>query len=216
MITRAIRLSTQRELLAYTGQRLQVFGFNPKANGQDFYKKGEKAKWAFHLSFIPHPEDFDITIHVAVRIHDIENLVNQYDMKIRPSAKKSSMTLGVELGNLSQGRPIRFTLDEVEEIPKVGDALMALFERVGWPFLERHSDLPSTAKVLTGEDRRDTLLAPFMGPRYMAAVAATYLLGESQKLLSLVPLYETRLRERNDLYLDSFLALCRGIGVMPS
>lgn len=211
MIEKGERLKTQRELLAELGQRLAHYGFNPKPSGQDFYRKIPAGKWAFHISFIPHKTDFDLTAHVAVSIGQIEELVNKYDSKRTSSEKRDSMTLGGELGNLSTGYPVRWTVTDAADILGVCDEVMKAFEIIGLPFLQAHSDAVAVHDVLLSSASKDRHLAPILGPRYMRAVASAYVVGHTDEVGALVERYKAELLETEDLYLEDFRALSRSL-----
>src|ERR1700761_3414661 len=106
MINRGERSEVQKRLLNEIGGRVAVWGFNSKPSGQSFYRKVPSGKWAFHISFIPHKEDLDLTADVALRNEAVEGLVGQYDAKLSTIESRKSMTLGAELGNLSIGKPL--------------------------------------------------------------------------------------------------------------
>jgi hypothetical protein len=119
MIEKAERSNTEHQLLNRLGERIIAFGFKPKPTGQTFYQVVETGKWTFHVSFIAHKTDFDLTADVAVRVNAIEDLVNEYDTKLAAAEKRRSMTLGGELGNISEGSPKRWAISNVEDIPSV-------------------------------------------------------------------------------------------------
>jgi hypothetical protein len=216
MINKTERAIAQRELLAHVGQKGSILGFAPKPSGQTFYQSVPEGKWAFHVSFIPHESDFDLTVDLAVRINKIEDLVNAYDSKLDAAEKSKNMTLGGELGNLSEGRPRRWTISSREDIPSVSGELVEAVRVIGMPCLEEWSNLAVAHRLLTSSDPKDLQLAPILGPRYMRAVATAHLLGDVDRLNVLVKRYEARLLEADDLYLEDFRSLHRGLGVRPT
>lgn len=201
----------KRELLKKLGERIAWLGFNPKVSGQSFYCPSTEGRWALHVSFIPHQTDFDLTTDVAIRMNAVENLVNEYDTKLKPVEKRQSVTLGGEIGNLSQGRPLRWTVADLNDIPAVSDQMTSAFERVGLPFFRAYSDLQAVHRVLVSSNSRDTLLCPILGPRAMRAVASAYLLGKTTDITALVRRFEAKLIEKQDLYLEDLGALCREV-----
>jgi hypothetical protein len=211
MIQKGERLDAQRELLADLGLKLRPWGFNPKPSGQDFYQNRPNGKWAFHVSFIPHKDDFDLTAHVAVRINELEDLVNKYDSKRNPAEKRKSMTLGAELGNLSRGQPVRWTVADRGDIPDVCDKVVEAFERIGLPFLHTYSDLASVYHALLSSEPKNMHLAPILGPRYMRVVIAANVLGHIDEVKTLSAKYEAELSATEDLYLEDFRCLSRSL-----
>jgi hypothetical protein len=211
MIQKAEHSFAKQDILRRLGERVKWLGFNPEVSGQSFYHALPAGKWAFHVSFIPHKFDFDLTADVAIRINTIENLVNEYDTKLKPTEKRQSMTLGGDLGNISEGRQLRWTVADLDDIPKVSDQVADKLERIGLQFLRTYSDVAAVQKVLTSSDFRDTLLCPIPGPRAMRAIASTYILDVTSDITALAGRLEAELLEEEDLYLQDLRALCRGL-----
>jgi hypothetical protein len=211
MIEKAEQLSTEHQLLIRLGERISTFGFKPKPTGQSFYHVVPTGKWAFHVSFIAHKTDFDLTADIAVRVNAIENFVNEYDTKLTAAEKRKSMTLGGELGNISEGSPKRWTISNVEDIPSVCDGVIETFQKIGLPFLQKHSDAAAAHRVLASSKPTDLHLAPILGPRYMRAVASAYVTGRTDEIEALVKQYEAELLETEDLYLEDFRTLSRSL-----
>ncbi|MBB5064655.1 hypothetical protein [Granulicella mallensis] len=209
--------SAEQQVLAELGTRIKIFRFNPKPSGQSFYRTTLTGKWAFHISFIKHKGDFDLTADVAVRIDKIEDLVNEYDAKRTSAEKRKSMTLGGELGNLSVGRPLRWSVASVSDIPTICDQVLEAFGKIGLPFLESCSEVAGAYRILRSSDPKELHLAPFPGPRYMRALAAAYLLESDVKERTLLANeYEKNLLENDDLYLDDFRALSLALPAVTS
>jgi hypothetical protein len=201
----------KRELLNTLGARIVWLGFKPRVSGQSFDSSSSEGKSVLHVSFIPHSTDLELTLDVAIRANAIEDLVNEFDAKLNPAEKRQSMTLGAEIGNLSQGRPLRWTITDLSDIPAVSKQMTGWFERVGLPFFRAYSDRPAIHGVLVGSSSSDTLLCPILGPRSMRAIASAYLLGKTSDLEALMSRIEARLVEKQDLYLDDFRVLCRDL-----
>jgi hypothetical protein len=215
MIHTGERESTERGILTKIGERVQLFGFNPRPSGQSFYHDFESGKWALHVSFIPHKNDMDLTADVAIRINAVEDIVNRYDTKRTPAEKRKSMTIGGELGNISAGRPLRWTVPDVRGALKICDQLLDAFEKIGLAFLRAHSDVAAVHHVLTSPGPRAALLAPVLGSRYMRVVASAHVLGATSDIERLINRFEAKLLEERDPYLDDFRALCHGLHPRP-
>jgi hypothetical protein len=211
MVESTERSTGKLRVLVKLGQYVKAHGFDPEPADQCFYCPSATGKWVFHIAFMPHQHDFDLTADVAVRNNAIEDLVNQYDSKLSKLERRTSMTLGGELGNLSQGRQMRWTIARFSDIPEVCEEVSRTFENVGLPFLQAHSDIETIHRVLTSSDSKDVLVAPLLGPRSMRAVASAYLLGEGIGIKVLAQRLEAKLMEREDLYLKDFRALCAGL-----
>ena len=211
MIEKTERSSAERTLLMGLADQIGTFGFNPKVIGQSFRQVVPTGKWEFHISFIAHKTDFDLTADVAVRVNAIEDLVNEYDTRLTTAEKRKSMTLGSELGNISKGVPRRWTLSSAEDIPAVCDGVIEAFQRIGLPFLQKHSDTAAAYRVLVSSRQADLLLAPVLGPRYMRAVASAYILGNTKEVDALSRRCGAELSETEDLYLEDFQSLANGL-----
>jgi hypothetical protein len=211
MIQKSERSSAERTLLMGLADQIGAFGFNPKVLGQSFHQVVPTGKWEFHISFIAHKTDFDLTADVAVRVSAIEDVVNEYDTKLTTAEKRKSMTLGGELGNISEGVPRRWTVSSVADIPAVCDGVIEAFQRIGLPFLQKHSDAAAAHHVLVSSRQADLLLAPVLGPRYMRAVASAYVMGNITEVDALSRRYEAELSETEDLYLEDFRSLAHGL-----
>lgn len=211
MTQKSWQATARQELLRGIGDRIAWLGFNPRISQQIFWRKSNNAAWFLHVSFIPHRDDFDVTADVAIRIDEIEQLVNQYDTKLRPSERRRSSTLGAELGNLSQGHTRRWTVSHAADVPSICDQIVEAFERIGIPFLQEFSELENAHAVLVSSEPRHRLLCPVLGPQAMRAVASTHLLGKTREIARLVRELEVKLTAKQDLYLDDFRTLCRGL-----
>lgn len=212
MITKSHRKQAEQIILNRLGECVRLYGFAQKPSGQSFYFVFDRGKWAFHISFIPHKDDFDLTADIAVRLNAVEEIMNEYDTKITQREKLKNMTIGAEIGNIASGRPIRWTISDLEEIQVVCDGVSKSFETVGYSFLRTHSDLESVHRVLVGTSPSDTILAPLKGPRYMRAIASAVLLRvPGRNIRELVEEFEAKLAEDDDLYLADFRALCQGL-----
>jgi hypothetical protein len=192
---------------------MTAHGFNAKAVGQSFYRSVPGGRWAFHISFIRHPNDLDVTADVAVRIDAIEQVVNEWTSGLTNAEKRGSFTLGAELGNLTGRQPLRWTLSGVDSVEAVAEEILAAFEQIGLPYLSNHSDAESAYRILTSTEIRDLLQSPILGARCMRAVAAAHLLGRSE-LWPMILEFDAKLAAQNDLYLSDFRALAQSLGTM--
>src|SRR6476661_8883662 len=91
----------ERALLKAVGQRIAASGFESKPVGQSFLRRSPLGRDSLHLSFVKHPCDFDVVADVAVRIDDLEDIVNVNDTLLSKKEKEQTYSLGAELGNIS-------------------------------------------------------------------------------------------------------------------
>lgn len=197
-------------LLNEVAPRMVAYGFEPKVKGQSVYRKTAEGHWAFHVSFMRHEHDLDVTADMAVRIDAIEDLVNQYDEGLKPSEKRRTTTLGAELGNLSVRAPLKWTLRTTSDVPEVVDDLVRSFGEIGLPYLKSHARIKEAYKLLLSDAPEDRRHAPIIGARYMRVLAASYLL-KSAEFEKLAEEYEVELSKVNDLYSADFKALAAGL-----
>jgi hypothetical protein len=163
------------------------------------------------LSFIPHVNDFDLTADVALRNDAIEELTNKYDAKRSAKDRLSSMTIGIELGNLARGSNIRWTIVDESHLQLAADQAFELLQSVEISFFNRYCDLGSLADVLTSSSPADRLLCPLRGPRYMRAISACFLTGDRARFAAVGPIATKELVEHDDLYLPDFERMYRDL-----
>jgi hypothetical protein len=119
----------QKKLLTSIGEKLMAFGFSKKVKQQSFYRPFEKGNAYVHLSFINHADDFDVTLDVAIRFDEVENLVNSKNNFLTKKEKAETCTLGVELGNLSNGVPKRWNISSDDQISTVTGSILATYKK---------------------------------------------------------------------------------------
>ena len=136
----------RKELLLRLDERLRPLGFIKK--GQSYRRELGRCRQAFHISFINHAGDFDVTADVAVRHHAVEGVLNNERAHLKDSEKTETYTVGAELGNIIGTGQHRWTVTDANDISAVVDSAMSYFARVGLPFLERFSSLEETYRVL--------------------------------------------------------------------
>jgi hypothetical protein len=194
----------QTQLLTELSKCMPKYGFDKKAVGQAFYRKTPHGRDAFHVSFIRHTNDFDVTADVAVRIDALEDLVNADNRLLSKAEKRGTFSLGVELGNLSQGARQRWTIAAVEDVPPVAESILRMFENVGLPYLDRYSSLEGAFYALSSNDRDGWIHSPIHAARCKRAVGLAYLLGKQEDLNRLISDCESFLRDKKDVGLSSF------------
>jgi len=200
-------------LLEQVGKRLAAFGFKPKPVGQSFYRDVPGGRWAFHLSFIRHEADIDVTADVAIRLDAIEQVVNQCEAGLTEADKRRSTTLGAELGNLTRKQPLRWTVALLDDVPLVAERIVEAFEKIGLPYLSSHSDVESAYRLLASAAPEDRVHSPILGARCMRAIAAAHVLGRGSDLSQLARRCEAQLATEEDLYLSDFRALTESLGL---
>ncbi len=180
-------------------------GFEARFGGQALIKKTPFGRLGFHLSFIRHHTDFDITADIAVRFDDLEKLVCESDATCKASDKEQSYSLGAELGNISEGAPRRWTVSSILDVPPVASAVLATFELIGVPYLEKYSDMNAALEAFSGDDRDAWLHSPVHLARAKRAIGLAFLLRNRARFHQLVETKRALLVARQEWGLQSFL-----------
>lgn len=191
--------------------QLATYGFKRPARSQSYYRKAPWGRSAFHISYIKHRTDCDLTADVAVRIDELEQLVNANNPSIAEAERNKTFSLGAELGNISEGRPKRWTLATLEDVTRVVPSVMAMFREVGLPYIERYASLQNAFEALRPNDRASWLHSPFHGERCRQIVALALLLGKVDQLDGTIQDCTRFLRDRNDPELADFLTFAQEI-----
>ena len=197
----------QEQLLSQLDALLSKKGF--KRSGQDFYRNITEGRQILHLSFIRHPNDFDVTADVAVRHNTLEDLMNDENPRLNPREKAQTSSIGAELGNISIGQPIRWTVSAEDEIPQVSSSLLASFEKVGLPYLQRFSFLDEVLSAVAGDDSASVLHSPIDYVRAMRAIGVAFLLRRKELFHQLVASKSKYLKEKQDFGVPEFNALAK-------
>ena len=150
----------RNELLLRLDDKLRPPGFRLRKTLRDFRRDVGQSTQIFHVTFINHPGDFDVTVDVAVRHHRVEEALNEGRPDLKESEKKLTATVGAGLGNITGSGQHRWTVTSGHDIPLVVDGIVSNVEKVGLPFLERFTSLEETFRVLSLKGSEATLICP--------------------------------------------------------
>jgi hypothetical protein len=201
----------QDQLLAAVAPGLAARGFPRWASGQSFSRITPFGRQTFHLGFIKHASDVDVTADVAIRIDALEDLLNEWNGTLSTAERKRTHSLGAELGNIAEGRQHRWALASDQDVPTTAASVIARFEAVGLPYIQRYSDLDHALEALSGDDRAAWLHAPVHDVRASRAVGLAFVLGQLDRLDGLVAAKTRFLHERSDPGLPRFQAFANEI-----
>jgi hypothetical protein len=201
----------QDGFFAALAQRMVEHGFESRPRDQRFVRKTPFGRQTFHVSFIKHQHDCDVTADVAIRIDALEDLLNEWNATLSRSERKQTHSMGAELGNISEGRQRRWALTSEDDIPEAVSSVMALFESAGLPYLEKYSNLERALEALSGDDRASWLHSPFHDLRAQLAIGLAFVLGRHERLDELIAAKTRFLRERNDPGLERFLVFAKDL-----
>jgi hypothetical protein len=169
----------QDKLLRRMSTLLEKLGFDKKIRGQSFWKNFDGGRASVHLSFIRHTEDFDITVDVAIRFDDLEDLVNAENPLLTKKEKADTFSLGVELGNLIEGRQKRWTVKSENDIDDITNHIMDCVVKFGMPYIERYSVKENVFNLLVKDDDEAVLHSPFQSERAKRVNALAKLLNKT-------------------------------------
>lgn len=203
----------QRELLSVVGSGVRKHGFESRPRGQSFRKKCNFGHLAFHLAFIPHRADLNVTADVGVRFDQVEVLVDEGDTLRDESTRSSTCTIGSELGNLSQGRQKRWTIRTADDVPLVGEEILRAFTEIAIPYFSEFSNPGRVLKVLAGDDPDSWRHSPLHDYRARAAVAMALVMEGKESAQRLAKLKTSFLEQRHDPGLPSFRAFLTTLGL---
>src|SRR5882724_7644252 len=195
----------QEALFEAVSRKIAAYGFTGNKRNFCFYKRTPFGRLAFCLAFIRHRDDSDVTLEMAVRFDDLEDLVNEHENRLSKAQRKSTFSLGVELGNLSEGRQKRWTVRSLEDVEPVAQSIMNSFVAIGLSYLEKYSDVRTALEVLSGDDQAAWLHSPFHDVRAKRALGLAFVLDDRERFSQLAAAKTEFLRSRNDSGLASFL-----------
>ena len=198
------------DLLAALEESLKELDFTrEKKRSQSYLRKYEWGLGAVHTTIIRHDGQFDVKADIALRIHKVEELIGA----IEKSPDRKSMTIGIEFGNLLDGRPRRWTIADSSGIETVVEEITRLVETIALPYFENHSQLRNIFALLTANDKNAAKHCPLNGERAKRVIAVAHLLDdESPKSPeALVKSNVAVLKEINDFGLADFESFAKGI-----
>jgi hypothetical protein len=209
-MTTSIKLWKEMLLNAVDAQ-LAPCGFK-KHGGQSFHKLYNWGKAAIHLSVIKHPDDFDVTVDVAIRFDALEELVQQSNKFLTAKEKRNTFSMGAELGNLVEGKPRRWSVASHADVHNVAEQVQEQITSTAFPYIEQYGDMAKALQVLAGNDRDAWIHSPIAGERAKRAVGLAWLLGDKDKVKRLIESKTDLLRDRNDFGLADFEAFVKSLG----
>ena len=200
----------QKNLLLSVGERLTTFGFGKKVKQQSFYRAIEGGWACVHLSFIKHADDFDVTVDVAIRFNEVEDLVNSKNNLLTQKEKEGTSTLGVELGNLSIGEQKRWNISSEGQISLVANSVLEYFEKFGHPYLLKYSSMDSAHDLLSSDEKEVWKHCPFHATRAKKAIAIAQLLGMTD-IQDQISTRKKFLQEMKDFGLSDFVSFANNL-----
>lgn len=203
----------QRRLLSIVGQAMLPHGFEQRTKGQSLVKKCPFGHATFHLTFINHSLDFDVTVDVGIRFDGVEDLVNKEKPFLTKAEKALTCTLGCELGTYRDGGQKRWTVASEDDVPVVANAIVGTLEETGLAYITRFSSLERALEVLSGDGPNSWLHAPFHDARAKRAVSLALQVRGRESARQLASVKSTFLEEIDDPGLAAFQTFVNKLGL---
>lgn len=189
-------------------KRLSLFGYRKNASRQHFWKPFELGKVAIHVCFINHVDDFDIMIDVGIRYDQLEEMKNRNNFLLNQKEKKQTFSIGSELGNLSQGKPIRWTIHEESSIKAVVDSIFHVIEEVAFPYINKYTNMENTFNKCLNDNEAMT---PFDSKRAMNTVGLAKLLNRTEQMDLIIGDKLKLLEDKNDFEAELFINFANAV-----
>lgn len=193
----------QKKLLKSLGEKLFAYGFEKKPRQQSFFRKFDGGVFVFHLSFIEHEFDFDITADVAIRFDDLEDLINAQDKLLTKKEKEATCSLGVEFGNLVSGEQMRWSVSTESELNEIVESIIKVYDENGEKYFKDYGVKENALKLLSQDEPSVWIHSPFHATRAKKALGLAYILNR-ENLESLYVKKKSFLEEKKDFGLMSF------------
>ena len=126
------------------------------SSSRHFKRQVGSVNWLFHIACINHHTDFDAIGDVAAEFL---------------AARKPVAIIGAQLGNIAGVGQTRHVVTSPESASQAAQTLVAEFQRVGLPFMERYSSPASVLSVLQSGGAEASLISPLQEIRSRQIVA---------------------------------------------
>lgn len=203
----------RRALMQDVGRLVEPLGYKPILSQQMFVRRFAEGKAALHLAFIKHPGDFDVVANVAIRLDQLEDILNGARTYLSDNKKRDTYSFGAELGNISRVGQVRWTVRALTDTKEVAQEVVSYFRKVGLPFIASVTTLEDAYVVLTkSEDLARLYLTP-RSRRAESTVALAKLLGKSD-VAQIAKENMNWLENVNDAGLSQYKKFLDSIGVV--
>jgi hypothetical protein len=150
---------------------------------------------------IKHSSDFDITLDLAIRMNDVEEVLERGEGRTLDNLS----TFGGDIGNIAQGKQRRWTVTDTSDVTTVVSAILGLIETEGFRFFREYSDRMFALSLFCKEGRMGMLLMPSSVQRAKLAVALAKIEGNSSSFEDVLKGQLTFLKSRGDPGFESFV-----------
>jgi hypothetical protein len=192
-------------LMCAVAPQIAACGFK-KHGSREFEKRYEWGRAAIHFSFIEHDHDFDVTVDVGIRFDAVEDLVHRNNKLLTAKEKTNTFSMGAEIGNLTDGKPIRWTVASQAGVGHVAAEISGRIASTAIPYVERYGNMNRAIEVLSSDDDTAWIHSPIHGERAKRAVALALLLRDDRRANCLILSKSAFLRDRKDFGIADFEA----------
>ncbi|KKY05700.1 hypothetical protein RM61_23215 [Xanthomonas phaseoli pv. phaseoli] len=113
-----------------------------------------------------------MVVNTAIRVDEVQDIIqDKDDPLIRKADLERSATVGCELGNWQGSGQLRWTVATEADVASVASSILAEFDSVALPLIEKYSDLHVLLSELKAGKERAKLLSPFE-PKRLKTIAA--------------------------------------------
>jgi hypothetical protein len=207
----------ENQILALVAERAAALGFRYVAASQSCIKRLQGGKQALHLAFARHQGYFEVSADVALRIDALEELVQASNPHLSAKEKRDTYSLGVELGNLRDGRYASWSVRGEADIPAAVLGIWDAFETHGLPYLQKHQDMAAAFELLSSNTREASMHSPIHAQRAKRAIALAILLGEKdlEALVERELAFVSSVKDPQRPALERFISELRQQGKLP-
>jgi hypothetical protein len=207
----------KEEVLSGFGEKLEQRGFaRKKRDPQTFYRAIAGGWHAVHLAFVDHRVDFDIAVDIAIRFDRVEELVNERNQLLSKAEQQRTATMGCELGNLTYGRGMRWTVATEADVQTVVRSIEEMVTTVALSYFDRFNSFEAALEVLSRDDREASMHSPIDVARAKRAVALAFLLKDPSRFRDVVSKKRKVLEDRGDAGAVAFLRFSEALGARLS
>ena len=168
----------------------------------------------FHVAFIKHELDFDVTADVAIRIDAVEDLIERVVGRKTNAKRRLTYTVGAELGNIQGTGQLRWTVESADSVPTVARNMFESFKSVALPYYENASSPEKVYELLNSEGSGSRLHSPISSVRAKTLLALAFLLGRKQDIDLLEKKYVKLLSDLKDPALAGFIDFANSIKML--
>lgn len=169
-----------------------------KCAPQRFTRRFEGGTYEVHITIVKHPNDYDVLIDLGIRFDAIESMISEDNQLDRS-------TLGIELGYLIAGEPLRWTVVDENDVKKTCKDICELYKEYCSDYFFTYSDLNNVYKLLS-----DPIEGPKHSPvhylRLVRTIAIAILLS-MDGLEKLVEIYKNIMAQKSKLENEWFLQI---------